>query len=73
MQWIMERWHENLDGSTQVMILIQIEPSYINKIFEAKHYNKRHDFRKKNLNIVSYFSELKQISYEFFYNFLYFL
>jgi hypothetical protein len=45
---------ENLNGSTWVMIFVQIESSDINKIFQARHHNIEHDFRrKKNLKLVS--------------------
>jgi hypothetical protein len=37
---------KNLDGSTWVMILVQIESSDINEIFKAMHHSIEHDFRK---------------------------
>jgi hypothetical protein len=40
-------WHDNLDDNTWVMIFVQIESSDMNKIFQARHHNIEHDFRKK--------------------------
>ena len=37
---------ENLDGSTQFIMFVQIESSDMNKIFQARHHNIEHDFRK---------------------------